>query len=40
MKEGFFMNRTDKNSERYVIPIHRKNVWTKEWMQDPRNNLL
>jgi hypothetical protein len=26
------MNRYDKNSERYVIPMHRKNVWTNEWM--------
>ena len=22
----------DKNSERYVIPMHRKNVWTNKWM--------
>jgi hypothetical protein len=27
-------------SERYVIPMHRKNVWTNKWMKDPRNNLL
>ena len=32
--------RFDMNSERYVIPMHRKNVWTNEWMQDPRKNLL
>jgi hypothetical protein len=30
------MSRSDKNSERYVIPMHRKNVWTNKWMQDPR----
>jgi hypothetical protein len=36
----FDMSRSDKNSERYVIPMHRKNVWTNEWMQDPRKNLL
>jgi hypothetical protein len=36
----FDMTRYDKNSERYVIPMHRKNAWTKKWMQDPRNNLL
>jgi hypothetical protein len=36
----FDMNRSDKNSDRYVIPMHRKNVWTNKWMQDPRNNLL
>jgi hypothetical protein len=34
------MSRSDKNSEKYVIPMHRKNVWTNKWMQDPRNNLL
>jgi hypothetical protein len=26
-------------SSRYVIPMHRKNVWTNEWMQDPRKNF-
>jgi hypothetical protein len=36
----FNMNRSDKNSERYVIPMHRKNVWTNKWMQDPRKDLL
>jgi hypothetical protein len=34
------MSRFDKNSERYVIPMHRNNVWTNKWMQDPRNNFL
>jgi hypothetical protein len=29
----FDINKSDKNSERYVIPMHRKNVWTKKWMQ-------
>jgi hypothetical protein len=39
--EGRFdINRSDKNSERCVIPMHRKNVWTNKWMQDPRENLL
>jgi hypothetical protein len=33
----FDMSRSDKNSERYVIPMHRKNVLTNQWMQDPRN---
>jgi hypothetical protein len=36
----FDMSRSDKNSEIYVIPMHRKNVWTSEWMQDPRKNFL
>jgi hypothetical protein len=34
------MNRPDKNSERYVIPMHRNNFWTNKWIQDPRNNFL
>jgi hypothetical protein len=32
----FDMNRSDKYSDRYVIPMHRKNVWTNKWMQNPR----
>jgi hypothetical protein len=36
----FDMNRSDNNNERYVIPMHRKNVWTNKWMQDPRKNLF
>jgi hypothetical protein len=36
----FDMNRSDKNHERYVIPMHRQDVWTNKWMQDPRNKLL
>ena len=26
------MSISDKNSERYVIPMQRKNVWTNKWM--------
>jgi folate-dependent tRNA-U54 methylase TrmFO/GidA len=36
----FDISRYDKNSERYVIPMHRENFWTKKWIHDPRNNLL
>jgi hypothetical protein len=36
----FDLNKLDRNSERYVIPMHRKNFWTNKWMQDPRNNFL
>jgi hypothetical protein len=36
----FYMSRYDKNSERYVIPMHRENVWTNKWMQYPRKDLL
>jgi hypothetical protein len=25
----------DMNNDRYVIPMHRKNVWNNKWMQDP-----
>jgi hypothetical protein len=32
----FDMSRSDKISERYDIPMHRKNFWTNKWMQDPR----
>jgi hypothetical protein len=34
------MNKYDKNSERCVIPMHRKNFWTNKRMQDPRKNFL
>jgi hypothetical protein len=36
----FDMDRFDRNNERYVIPMHRNNVWTNKWMQDPRKNFL
>jgi hypothetical protein len=36
----FDMNRSDKYNDRYVIPMHRKNVWTNKWMQDPRKKFL
>ena len=39
-EKRFDMSKSNKNSERYVIPMHRKNVWTNKWMQDPRKNLL
>ena len=34
------MTGSDKNNERYVIPMHRENIWTNKWMQDPRKNFL
>jgi hypothetical protein len=34
------MNRSDRNSEIYVIPMYRKNFWTNKWMQDPRKEFL
>jgi hypothetical protein len=36
----FDMRISNKNNERYVIPMHRKNVWTNQWMQDPRKKCL
>jgi hypothetical protein len=36
----FDMNRSDRNNKRYVIPMHRKNVWTNKWMQDPMKHFL
>jgi hypothetical protein len=36
----FDTNRFDRNNERYVIPMHRKNVWTNNWMQDPIRNVV
>jgi hypothetical protein len=39
-EKRFDMSRADRNNEKYVIPVHRKNVWTNKWMQDPRNNFL
>jgi hypothetical protein len=35
----FDMNISDKDSGRYVIPMHRKNFWTNKWMQEPRKNF-
>jgi hypothetical protein len=36
----FDMSRSDKTSEKYVIPMHRKNVWTNKCMQDPRKKCF
>jgi hypothetical protein len=36
----FDMTRSNRNNERYVIPMNRKNVWTNKWMQYPRNIFL
>jgi hypothetical protein len=36
----FDMSRSDKNSERCVISMHIKIVWTNKWMKDPRKNFL
>jgi hypothetical protein len=36
----FDMSRSDKNSEKYVIPMHKRDIWTNKCMQDPRSNFL
>ena len=36
----FDVSRSDKHNDRYVMPMHRKNVWTKNQMQNLRMNLL
>jgi hypothetical protein len=33
------LNKFDRNRERYVILVHRKNFWTNKWMQEPRKNF-
>ena len=39
LEERFYLNRFDSDSERYVIPMNRKNFWTNKWMQEPRKNF-
>ena len=34
------INMSRYDSERYVIPMNRKNAWTNKWMQDPRKKFL
>jgi hypothetical protein len=31
-KRRFDMNISDRNNERYVIPMHRRNIFTNKWM--------
>jgi hypothetical protein len=35
----FDLNKFDRDSERYVIIMHRKDFWTNKWMQDPKKNF-
>ena len=39
LEERNDLNKFDRNRERYVIPMHRKNFWTNKWMQEPRKNF-
>jgi hypothetical protein len=36
LKERVDLSKFNGNEERYVIPMHRKFVWTNKWMQEPR----
>jgi hypothetical protein len=36
LKERVDLSKFNRNEERYVIPMHRKNFWTNKWMQEPR----
>ena len=38
--DGRTFDRSDKNNDRYFIPMHRKNFWTNQWKQDPRKKFL
>jgi hypothetical protein len=36
IEERVDLNKFDRNKEKYVIPLHRKKLWTNKWMQEPR----
>jgi hypothetical protein len=35
LEERIDMNKFNRNRERFVIPMHRKNFWTNKWMHEP-----
>jgi hypothetical protein len=39
LEERVDLNKSNRNRERYVIPMHKKNFWTNKWIQEPRKNL-
>jgi hypothetical protein len=39
LEERVDLSKANRNEERYVIPMHRKNFWTNKWMQEPRKNF-
>jgi hypothetical protein len=39
LEERVDQNEIDRNRERYVILMHRKNFWTNKRMQEPRKNF-
>jgi hypothetical protein len=39
LEERVDLNKFNRTRERYVIPMNRKDFWTNEWMQEPRNKF-
>jgi hypothetical protein len=39
LEERVDVNKSNRNKERYVIHMHRKNFWTNKWMEEPRKNF-
>jgi hypothetical protein len=39
LEERIDLNKFDRVSERYVIPMHRKKFLTSKWMKKPKNNF-
>jgi ribosomal protein L33 len=40
LEERVDLNKFDRNEERYVIPMHRKNFWTNKWMHELRKKFF
>jgi hypothetical protein len=39
LEERVDLNRFDRDSETYVIHMHRNNFWTNKWLREPRKNF-
>jgi hypothetical protein len=37
LEERVDLSKSNRNEERYGIPMHRKSFWINKWMQEPRN---
>ena len=33
LEERVYLNKFDRNREKYVIPMHKNSFWTNKWMQ-------
>jgi hypothetical protein len=40
LEERIDQNNKDRNRERYVIHMHKKDFWTNKWMQEPIKNFF